>query len=115
VSTERQVVEAFLEGDFAAIPDLLGPDAWFHSPVADYHGAERVEEVLTALAQVLPRPAASTVFEAPGQAVAFFTTEIEGRGAEGVLRVAGPHATLMIRPLKTLLRGIDRMKDLMGS
>jgi ketosteroid isomerase-like protein len=110
---QRQVVDAFLAGDAVAVTDLLGPDASFHSPVTDYHGPERVREVLTALAQVLKDPAPSTVLEAPDVAVAFFTAELEDRRAEGVLRVAGSDVTLMIRPLKSLLAGIERMKQLL--
>jgi hypothetical protein len=113
MSTERRVVEAFLAGDGAAIAELLAPEATFHSPVTDYHGSERAGEVLAAVTQVIAAPRATSVLAGPGEAVAFFTADIDGRRADGVLRVAGPDVTLMIRPLKTLLAGVERMKQLL--
>jgi hypothetical protein len=120
-STGRRVVAAFLGGDAAAVAELLAPEAAFHSPVTDYHGRERVREVLSAVAQVVTDATASSVLDAPGQTVAFFSAKTQGRHCEGVLRVVvGPDGdvtdvTLMIRPLKSLLLGIERMKSLLAA
>jgi hypothetical protein len=115
----RAMVEAFLRGDHEAMIELLSPDATFHSPVTDYHGRERVGEVLGALVQVLTEARASIRFEAGGATAAFFTATLDGRPGDGALLVvAGPDGsvsdlTLMVRPLGSLLVGIERMKALL--
>jgi hypothetical protein len=111
----EQVVDAFLAGDGAALRELLPPDATFHSPVADYEGRERAGAVLTALTQVIGAPRATSRFAGPDEAAAFFTAEIDGNRIDGVFRVAANDVTLMIRPLKTLLIGVERMKQILRS
>jgi hypothetical protein len=60
------------------------------------------------------------VLEGTDGTAAFFTAQGDGRQADGVLlAVAAPGApvtelTLMLRPLRTLLAGIERMKVLVG-
>jgi hypothetical protein len=115
------MVEAFLAGDAEAMIELLAPDATFHSPVTDYHGRERVGEVLEALVQVLADARASELLEAGDATAVFFTATLGERLGEGVLRVvAGPDGsvsdlTLMVRPLKSLLVGMERMKALLAA
>jgi hypothetical protein len=115
------MVEAFLAGDAEAMIELLSPDATFHSPVTDYDGRERVGEVLGALVQVLADARASVRFEAPDATAAFFTATLDGWPGEGALLVvARPDGsvsdlTLMVRPLKSLLAGIERMKALLAA
>ncbi len=120
VSTGHRVVRAFLAGDAPAMVDLLTPDATFHSPVTDYPGRESVSKVLTALVQVLTEPKLTRILDGPGETAAFFTVpDLQGHPAEGVLLVLADQdtpatdVTLMIRPLKTLLLGIERMKQLL--
>jgi hypothetical protein len=113
--TPRGVVDAFLAGDAAALRELLPPDATFHSPVADYAGRERAGAVLAAVTQVIGGAQATSVLDAAGEAVAFFTAEIDGHRIDGVFRAAGSDITLMIRPLKTLLIGVERMKQILGN
>jgi hypothetical protein len=117
------IVEAFAAGDSAAMTRLLAPDATFHSPVTDYHGRERVAQVLAALVQVLTDVRLTSVLDGVAGTAAFFTATGDGRRADGVLHVlAAPDVpdapvtelTLMIRPLKTLHAGIERMKVLLG-
>src|SRR5215216_942325 len=57
------IVEAFVAGDSAAMTRLLAPDATFHSPVTDYHGRERVAEVLSALVEVVTDVRVTSVLE----------------------------------------------------
>jgi hypothetical protein len=114
------IVEAFVAGDSAAMTRLLAPDATFHSPVTDYHGRERVAEVLSALVEVVTDVRVTSVLDGVESTAAFFTAAGDGRPADGVLHVlAAPGApvtelTLMIRPLATLHAGIERMKVLLG-
>jgi hypothetical protein len=115
------MVEAFLAGDAVAMTELLCADATFHSPVTDYHGRERVGEVLEALAQVLADARASVRLEACETTAVFFTATLDGRRGDGALLVvAGPDGsvcdvTLMVRPLRSLLAGIERMKALLAA
>jgi hypothetical protein len=92
----------------------------FHSPVADYHGRDRVLPVLSALATVLTQVAPIVVLEGPDQSIAFFGARIQEHHADGVLRVVaasdGPatELTLMIRPLAALVAGVEQMKEVLG-
>jgi hypothetical protein len=114
------IVEAFVAGDSTRMIELLAPDVTFHSPVTDYHGRERVARVLSALVQVVTEVRVTRVLNGPEGTAAFFTAAGDGRPADGVLHVlAAPGApatelTLMLRPLRTLHAGIERMKALLG-
>jgi hypothetical protein len=109
----RAVVDAFVAGDAAKVVELLGPDARFHSPVRTYEGAQ-AEAVLSAVVQVIGERELTTVHESADETVAFFTGVIQTRPGEGVLRVRGSELTLMVRPLKALLTGIEEMERLLG-
>jgi len=108
---QQRVIDAFLAGDGPALRELLAPDVTFHSPVADYQGRARAGDVLAAVTEVLGAPRATSILSGPGEAVAFFAVDVDGRHADGVLRVAGVDVTLMLRPLKTLLAGVERMRQ----
>jgi hypothetical protein len=114
------IVEAFVAGDAAAMTALLAGDATFHSPVTDYRGRERVAEVLAALVQVVTGVRLTRVLEGADGTAGFFTASADGRVADGVLLVVGApggpasDVTLMVRPLSSLLSGIERMKALLG-
>jgi hypothetical protein len=114
------IVEAFVAGNSAAMTRLLATDATFHSPVTDYHGREHVAQVLAALVQVVTDVRVTSVLDGADGTAAFFTATGDGRRADGVLHVLGEadapvtELTLMIRPLETLLAGIERMKVLLG-
>jgi hypothetical protein len=116
MTTGRGVVDAFVSGDAAAVVGALAADATFHSPVADYRGRQQFAPVLPARATVVADATLTAGHEAPGETVAFIEATIEGRRADGVLRVVvdgGEPATaltLMIRPLSTLLAGVKAME-----
>jgi hypothetical protein len=115
MTSAERIVDEFLAGNAEAVTTLLADDATFHSPVADYAGRERYAPVLAALTQVVGEASATTVVDGPHETVAFFTGTIEGRRGEGVLRVVGDtDVTLMVRPLSTLLAGVERMKALLA-
>jgi hypothetical protein len=114
------IVEAFVAGDAAAMTALLAPGATFHSPVTDYRGRGRVGEVLAALAEVVTEVRLTRLLEGAEGTAGFFSASVDGRAAEGVLLVVGTpggpasDVTLMVRPLSSLLSGIERMKALLG-
>jgi hypothetical protein len=119
-ATGAAIVEAFVAGDAAAMTALLADDATFHSPVTDYRGRDRITKVLTALVQVVTDVRLTRALDGADSTAAFFTATADGRDGDGVLLVRiTPEApatelTLMIRPLATLLAGIERMKVLLG-
>lgn len=114
------MVEAFLAGDAPAMQALLTADAAFHSPVTDYRGRERVGAVLQALAQVVADARLTRRFDDAAATAAFFSAKLDGRPGDGALLVvAAPDGqvselTLMVRPLRTLRAGIERMKGLLA-
>jgi hypothetical protein len=113
--TAAGLIKAFTDGDAQGILDRLAADAVFHSPAADYRDRAAIAAVLGALTQVVQDAETTSVVEADGQAVAFFTATVEGRRGDGMLRVVagdGPatDVTLMVRPLPVLLAGVEEMK-----
>jgi len=110
----RPVVDAFIAGDAAAVVELLGPEARFHSPVRTYEGPEVARTVLAAVVQVIEDRKLTTIHETPDETVAFFTGVLGDRPGEGVLHVREGELTLMVRPLKALLKGIEEMERLLG-
>jgi hypothetical protein len=120
MSTGQRVVEAFVASDATGMTELLAPDATFRSPVTDYEGRERFAEVFAALVQVLTDARVTRLLEGSQETAAFFTASGDGRRAEGVLLVLAEadepasEVTLMLRPLKSLLAGIEQMKGLLA-
>jgi len=113
------MVALFLAGDAAGMAELLEPDATFRSPVTEYRGRRRVREVLAAVVQVVADRRLTRLLEAPGATAAAFAASVDGRAGEGVLLIADSRdgrvaeVTLMVRPLGSLLAGIERMKVLL--
>jgi hypothetical protein len=114
--TARDFIGAFLDGDAEGMLDRLAPGAVFHSPAADYDDRAAIAAVIGALTQVVRDAEPTALVEDPGQAVAFFTATVDGRDGDGMLRVVaaddGPatDVTLMVRPLRVLLAGVEQMK-----
>jgi len=117
--TRAAMVALFLAGDAAGMAELLEPDATFRSPVTEYRGRRRVREVLAAVVQVVADRRLTRLLEAPGATAAAFAASVDGRAGEGVLLIADSRdgrvaeVTLMVRPLGSLLAGIERMKVLL--
>jgi hypothetical protein len=113
------MVALFLAGDAAGIAELLAADATFRSPVTEYRGRERVGEGLAAVLQVVDDRRLTRLLEAPGATAAAFNATVDGRVGDGLLLVVGGsdggacEITLMVRPLRSLLAGIERMKALL--
>jgi SnoaL-like domain len=114
--TARDLIGAFLDGDARGMLDRLADDAVFHSPAADYDDRATIAAVLGALTQVVRDAEPTSLVQGPDQAVAFFTATVEGRRGDGMLRVVAPgggpasDVTLMVRPLRVLLAGVEEMK-----
>jgi hypothetical protein len=119
MTTGRRIVQAFETGDHAVIVERLARDAPFYSPVTHYDGPERIGAVLAAVTEVVTDVTVTGFHEGDGETAAFFTAMIEGRKAQGVLRVSadadGPATELglWLCPLKSLLTGIERMREVL--
>jgi len=113
------MVALFLAGDASGMSELLMADATFRSPVTEYRGRERVSEVLAAVVQVVADRRLTRLLEGPGATAAAFAANVDGRAGEGLLLVVDAagggvaEVTLMVRPLKSLLAGIERMRSLL--
>jgi len=113
------MVALFLAGDGAGMAELLASDGSFRSPVTEYRGRDRVREVLTAVVKVVGERRLTRLLDAPGATAAAFAATVDGRAGEGVLLVADSplggvgEVTLMVRPLGSLMAGIERMKVLL--
>ena len=109
------LIEAFSRGDVEAMRGALAADAVFHSPVADYRGLEEITPILRALARIVDVTATVSVHGDGRETIGVFTAQVEGRPADGVLRVVGAPGTpageftLMVRPLETLLAAVKAM------
>jgi hypothetical protein len=104
--------EAFLGGDMATVRGLLAPDVTFHSPLTDYHGRERVAEVLGMVVQVLGPGEIEAVLEGDGETATFFTAQVGDGTLEGVVRTRGSNdITLMARPLAVLLPAVEQLRN----
>ena len=107
--------ELFLSGDTRAAADLLGEDAVFRSPVAEYRGRPTIAAVFGAIGQVLEEATVRSVFEGESETIVLFAATAGGRSADGALHVRGTdEITLFLRPLATLLPAIERMKQLLA-
>jgi hypothetical protein len=107
----QDFAEAFLSGDAAGAAEQLAEDVTFHSPVRDYHGRERVTEVLGIVTRVLGRGQIESVLEEGAETATFFTAEVSDGTLEGVLRVrGGSDVTLMARPLRVLLPTVEQLQ-----
>jgi hypothetical protein len=109
------VATAFLARNLETIGELLGDDATFRSPVTEYTGRDLIMRILTAAVEVIGEMRRTSTLEAAGEVAVFFTAPDRDRGADGVLHVtAGAggeiELTLMLRPLATLLAGIEEMR-----
>jgi hypothetical protein len=107
------VATAFLARNVETLGGLLGDEATFRSPVTEYTGRDLVVRIVTAALQVIGEMRCTSKLEAAGEVAAFFTAR-DG-AADGVLHVTAGDGgeielTLMLRPLETLLAGIEEMR-----
>ncbi len=111
-ATARQLIDAFLVGDWSSAAALLAPAATFHSPIRDYRGAQQIGAVWRAVAGVVTDARPVSVHEREGETIAFFAGQIKGSPVDGVLRTLTDEndriadVTLMLRPWAALKAGL---------
>lgn len=95
---------------------LLSEDVVFHSPVRDYQGRADVAHILITIGNVLDDIKPQRELLADRQVITIITAAYCGHGMNGVLDEACDRlgrverATLLLRPLSTLLDAITGMR-----
>ena len=96
--------------------DQLAEDVTFHSPVTDYRGRADVAHLFTIIAGVVTGFSVDRELEGPGgEIVSFVSGRVGDQPVNGVLdrhvNEAGEivELTLMLRPLRGLMAGIEQM------
>jgi hypothetical protein len=109
------LIEALRTGDGAALDGLVGDDVVFNSPVRTYAGRDDVVHLLTVVGNVLEELHVRRELTSGLETVTLIAGRLGGAEADGVLlQVVNEDAqlvelTLMLRPLKTLLAGVEAM------
>lgn len=111
------LLDADRRADLAA---LLSADVTFSSPVADYHGKADVLHLLGLIGRVLDDRAATGVSFDGVACLTSFDARVRGESVEGVLRERHDarglltHATLFLRPLRSLRAAVSAMAELLA-
>jgi hypothetical protein len=102
--------------------DQLAEDVTFNSPVATYHGRADVEHLLAIISGVVYGYNVDRELTGPdGEIVSFVSGKISGHEVNGViarnLNDAGEitELTLMLRPLKALMAGVEQMAQALAA
>jgi hypothetical protein len=96
--------------------DALSEHVVFHSPVRDYHGRADVAHILMTIGEVLDRIEVERELTAEHQLVSVINVTQADRSMSGVLEETCDadgrveRATLLLRPLSTLLEAITAMR-----
>ena len=114
------LIEALRAADREALASVLAEDVVFDSPVATYEGRETVLHVLGTVADVVSDLEVDRELAKGDETVSFLTGRIGDERVDGVVawsvddagRVA--RLTLMLRPLKGLLAGVEEMGRRLG-
>lgn len=114
----HSTIVSFLEhGHCHQLQDALSEDVVFHSPVKTYQGQAEVVHILSTIRTVLDALRPQREFTSDGETVTIITAQYGGHRMSGVLiettdqlgRIE--HATLLLRPLSTLLDAIAGMRS----
>jgi hypothetical protein len=114
------LVELLTRADAEGLEEALAEDVTFSSPVADYHGRADVAHLLRCIAHVLNDLVATSTAN-DGTRLTMLTATVEGRAIEGILRERHDqdgrllHATLFLRPYRTLQTAINAMLNLLSA
>jgi hypothetical protein len=98
------------------LDEALTEHVVFHSPVRDYHGRPDVAHILTTIGEVLDTIESQRELVAERQVVTILTATHADHGMSGVLHETHDalgrveRATLLLRPLSTLLEAITAMR-----
>jgi hypothetical protein len=100
---------------FEALVDQLAVDVTFNSPVTAYQGRDDVVHLLTIVSGVIDDYTVERELSGQNEAVSFISGRIADHSATGVIdrrfndRGEITELTLMLRPLKALLAGVELM------
>jgi hypothetical protein len=100
--------------------ELLAPEVSFSSPFADYHGRADVVHLFVLIARVLGQPAVAGSASDGTWTYTSLTGSVDGRALEAVVRERHDehgrllHATLFLRPYRTLRAAMDAMGRLLA-
>lgn len=98
------------------LPDALSESVVFHSPVRDYHGRADVVHILTTIGEVLDKFEFRRELTAEREVVTVIDSARAHQRMSGVLHETYDalgrveQATLLLRPLSTLLEAITAMR-----
>ena len=98
------------------LPGALSEDVVFHSPVRDYHGRADVAHILMTIGEVLDKIESQRELVAENHAVTIIDAAHAHHRMSGVLHETYDplgrveRATLLLRPLSTLLDAITAMR-----
>jgi len=104
----------------ASPEELLAPEVSFSSPFAEYHGRADVTHLFGLIARVLDEPAVTGTATDGTWTYISLTGSVGGRGLEAVVRERHDdggrllHATLFLRPYRTLRAAMDAMGRLLA-
>lgn len=113
------IVAAWQSGDFDSLAADLTDTVTFSSPVADYHGREKVTHLLRLIAQTLEEIDPTRTWDDGRESVYAFTARVDGHQLEGMVReertATGElvRATLFLRPYAVLRTAMKRMQGLL--
>jgi hypothetical protein len=101
--------------------DQLADDVTFNSPVTTYYGRDDVVHLLTIISGIVEDYTVERELSGADEAVAFVSGRIAGAAVDGVIdrrfNEAGEivELTLMLRPLKTLMTGVELMAQALAA
>jgi hypothetical protein len=101
--------------------DHLADDVVFNSPVATYYGRDDVVHLLTIVSGIVEDYTVERELSGPAEVASFVSGSIAGAGVDGVIdrrfNDAGEiiELTLMLRPLKALMTGIELMAQALAA
>ena len=114
------LIEALRAADRDALASVLAEDVVFNSPVATYEGRDTVVHVLGTVAEVVSDLQVDRELVQGEETVAFLTGRIGDERVDGVVDLwvddtgQVTRLTLMLRPLKGLLAGVEEMGRRLG-
>lgn len=116
-----RVTSALIAGDTASLADVLAPDVHFHSPAADYVGADDVLHLLDFIAKVLADLQPGEELLGPSGTGTRFDARVGDHRVDGLLHemrgCAGRVAelTLLLRPHAGVREAMRRMGELLAA
>jgi hypothetical protein len=101
--------------------DHLADDVSFNSPVATYYGRDDVVHLLTIISGIVEEYTVERELSGPAEVATFVSGRIAGAGIDGVFdrrfndKGEIVELTLMLRPLKALMMGVELMAQALAA